>query len=266
MPEIPAARSTLAVLRYLAARNGPVRAATLARDLAHAALVGVPADRRDDGRGLPRALPRGPHLRAQLVRRRDRHAALRGERLGMLARPLLERLVAEVAASDRVPTVAHLAVLGGADVIYAARVQGFRAPDDGLERRRAPARPPDRDRTRDARRPGRRPGAGDLPDPRPAHPAQRRRARDPRRARPAARRDARARLRDRGRRRHGRVRLGGRGGDRPARLPGGRDRPDVPARCDRRGVGGAGERDRSIGGRAHRASGWTSRARTAERA
>ena len=29
MPQIPAARSTLAVLRYLAARNGPVRAATL---------------------------------------------------------------------------------------------------------------------------------------------------------------------------------------------------------------------------------------------
>ena len=55
-------------------------------------------------------------------------SALRSERLGMLARPLLERLVAQIEADDRVPTVAHLAVLGGADVIYAARVQGFRAP------------------------------------------------------------------------------------------------------------------------------------------
>lgn len=33
MPRIPAARNTLAVLRYLAGRSGPVRASTLARDL-----------------------------------------------------------------------------------------------------------------------------------------------------------------------------------------------------------------------------------------
>ena len=33
MPRIPAARNTLAVLRYLAAHSGPVRASTLARDL-----------------------------------------------------------------------------------------------------------------------------------------------------------------------------------------------------------------------------------------
>ncbi|MEZ5189570.1 MAG: IclR family transcriptional regulator C-terminal domain-containing protein [Schumannella sp.] len=51
-------------------------------------------------------------------------ASLRAERLGRLARPLLERLVADAP----VPVVAHLAVLGGSDVIYAGRVQGFRAP------------------------------------------------------------------------------------------------------------------------------------------
>lgn len=124
MPEIPAARNTMAVLRYLASRNGPVRAATLARDL-----------------GLPRSS--AYQLIAVMMQEgflvhypEDRTyglssfvaeigtSALRSERLGMLARPLLERLVAEVDT----PVVAHLAVLGGADVIYAARVQGFRAP------------------------------------------------------------------------------------------------------------------------------------------
>ena len=51
-------------------------------------------------------------------------AATASERIARLARPLLERLV----ASAPVPVVAHLAVLGGGDVVYAGRVQGFRAP------------------------------------------------------------------------------------------------------------------------------------------
>jgi len=51
-------------------------------------------------------------------------ASRRTERLDRLARPLLERLV----GAAPVPVVAHLAVLGGSDVIYAGRVQGFRAP------------------------------------------------------------------------------------------------------------------------------------------
>jgi DNA-binding IclR family transcriptional regulator len=51
-------------------------------------------------------------------------AALQTERLGRLAKPILDRLV----GNTQVPVVAHLAVLGGSDVIYAARVQGFRAP------------------------------------------------------------------------------------------------------------------------------------------
>jgi DNA-binding IclR family transcriptional regulator len=51
-------------------------------------------------------------------------AATASERIARLARPLLERLVASAPA----PVVAHLAVLGGSDVVYAGRVQGFRAP------------------------------------------------------------------------------------------------------------------------------------------
>ncbi len=208
MPQIPAARSTLAVLRYLAARNGPVRAATLARDLAmpRSSAYQLIAVMMDEGFLVHYPEDRTYGLSSFVAEIGT--SALRGERLGMLARPLLERLVAEVAASDSVPTVAHLAVLGGADVIYAARVQGFRAPTTvssvGV---RLPAHLTATGRAH-ARRPARGAGAGDLPDPRPADPPQRRRPGDPRRSRPAARRDARPRLRDRGRRRDRRVRVG----------------------------------------------------------
>ena len=51
-------------------------------------------------------------------------SSVRTERLGRLAVPLLERLVAGAA----LPVVAHLAVLSGPDVMYVARIQGFRAP------------------------------------------------------------------------------------------------------------------------------------------
>ena len=124
MPEIPAARSTLAVLRYLAARNGPVPAATLARDLGipRSSAYQLIAVMRDEGFLVHYPEDRTFGLSSFVAEIGT--AALRSERLGMLARPLLERLVAEVP----LPTVAHLAVLGGADVIYAARVQGFRAP------------------------------------------------------------------------------------------------------------------------------------------
>lgn len=124
MPRMPAARNTLAVLRYLASRSGPVRASTLARDLGMPRssayqLIAVMMDEgfivhypEDEAYGLS-------SLVAEIGT-----ASLRSERLSRLARPLLERLV-ETAAT---PVVAHLAVLGGSDVIYAARVQGFRAP------------------------------------------------------------------------------------------------------------------------------------------
>ena len=48
----------------------------------------------------------------------------RAARIALLAQPLLERLVAR----SRIPVVAHLAALSGSDVIYIAKVQGFRAP------------------------------------------------------------------------------------------------------------------------------------------
>jgi DNA-binding IclR family transcriptional regulator len=51
-------------------------------------------------------------------------SSVRTERLGRLAAPLLERLVATL----ELPAVAHLAVLSGSDVMYVARIQGYRAP------------------------------------------------------------------------------------------------------------------------------------------
>lgn len=124
MPDVPAARHTLAVLRYLASRNGPVRAATLARDLGlpRSSVYQLIAVMRDEGFVVHYPEDRTYGLSSFVAEIGT--SALRSERLGMLARPLLERLVAEAG----VPVVAHLAVLAGADVMYAARVQGFRAP------------------------------------------------------------------------------------------------------------------------------------------
>jgi DNA-binding IclR family transcriptional regulator len=123
-PPVRAARNTLRVLRYLSNRSGPVRASTLARDL-----------------GLPRSsayqLLAAMMDEGFLVHYRDVQAyglssllseigtsSVRTERLGRLGVPLLERLV----AATSVPVVAHLAVLSGPDVMYVARIQGFRAP------------------------------------------------------------------------------------------------------------------------------------------
>ena len=125
MPDtFPAARSALQVLRVLAARGGPLRATTLARELAvpRSSMYQLLAVLRDEGFVVHYPEDRTYGL-SDLVGRLGT-AATASERIARLARPLLERLV----ASAPVPVVAHLAVLGGSDVVYAGRVQGFRAP------------------------------------------------------------------------------------------------------------------------------------------
>ena len=123
-PQLRAARNTLRVLRYLSSRSGPVRASTLARDL------GVPrssayqllAVMMDEG-----FLVHYPEVQAyglSSLLSEIGTSSVRTERLGRMAVPLLERLV----AAAPVPVVAHLAVLSGSDVMYVARIQGFRAP------------------------------------------------------------------------------------------------------------------------------------------
>jgi len=122
--KIPAATNTLAVLKYFATRSGPVRASTLARDvgLPRSSVYQLLAVMMLEGFVVHYPEDRTYGLSALVAQIGT--ASLRSERLGRLARPLMERVVA--AAPD--PVVAHLAVLGGSDVIYAARVQGFRAP------------------------------------------------------------------------------------------------------------------------------------------
>ncbi|CAN5306487.1 IclR family transcriptional regulator [soil metagenome] len=123
-PDIPAARAALGVLRVLAARGGPLRATTLARelDVPRSSMYQLLTVLRDEGFVVHYAEDRTYGL-SDLVAQLG-SAASASERLGRLARPLLERL----AASAPAPVVAHLGVLGGSDVVYAGRVQGFRAP------------------------------------------------------------------------------------------------------------------------------------------
>lgn len=124
MPRIPAARNTLAVLRYLAARSGPVRASTLARDLGmpRSSVYQLVRVMMEEGFVVHYPEDRAYGLSALVVEIGS--ASLQTERLGRLANPLMERLVAEVG----VPVVAHLAVLTGAEVTYVGKVQGARAP------------------------------------------------------------------------------------------------------------------------------------------
>lgn len=124
MPSIPAARHALGILRYLGERAAPARASSIARDLAlprssvyqllrvlmdEGFVIHYPEHRTYGPSTLMGDLGAAPQRAAQLTR---------------LTLPLLERFVPRSPA----PVVAHLAVLSGADVIYLARVQGFRAP------------------------------------------------------------------------------------------------------------------------------------------
>ncbi|EAR25705.1 transcriptional regulator, IclR family protein [marine actinobacterium PHSC20C1] len=124
MPAIPAARNTMAVLRLLASRQGPVRASTLARELelprsSIYQLLAVMADE-----GFVVHYPEDRTYGLSTLVSEIGTSALRSERLSRLATPLMQTL----ANLAPIPVVAHLAVLSGSDVSYAARVQGSRAP------------------------------------------------------------------------------------------------------------------------------------------
>jgi DNA-binding IclR family transcriptional regulator len=124
MPDIPAARNTLRALTYLSRRGGPVRASTLARDLglprsSAYQLIAVMMDE-----GFLVHYPEDHAYGLSTMLSEIGTSSLRTTRLGRLAQPLLDRLVADAP----VPVVAHLSVLSGADVMYVSRVQGFRAP------------------------------------------------------------------------------------------------------------------------------------------
>lgn len=124
VPRMPAARSALRVLVLLAEQAGPVRAATIAREL------GMPRSSayqllqvmRDEGFLVhyPELGAWGPSARVERIGSRVAAAT----RLERLAQPVLDRLVAEAP----LPATGHLAVLAGRDVAYAGRGAGPRSP------------------------------------------------------------------------------------------------------------------------------------------
>jgi DNA-binding IclR family transcriptional regulator len=124
VPDIPAARSALRVLTYLARRGGPVRASTISRDLElpRSSVYQLITVMRDEGFLVH--YPEDQAYGLSTLLSEIGTSSLRTTRIGRLAQPLLERLVADAA----VPVVAHLAVLSGSDVMYVSKVQGFRAP------------------------------------------------------------------------------------------------------------------------------------------
>lgn len=124
MTDVPAARNTLRMLSYLARRSGPVRASTIARDLdlPRSSTYQLIRVMLDEGFLVHFPEDRAYGLSSMLAEIGS--SVLQTARLGRLAAPLLEKLVAEAG----VPVVAHLGVLSLSDVMYVSRVQGFRAP------------------------------------------------------------------------------------------------------------------------------------------
>lgn len=124
MPEVPAARNALRVLRLLAGRTAPAPAATLARELGipRSSLYQLARAMMDEGFIVHYPEERAYGLSSLVVEIGS--ASLATERLQRMAHPLLERLV----GASTVPCVAHLAVLTGAEVTYIDRVSAPRAP------------------------------------------------------------------------------------------------------------------------------------------
>ncbi len=124
MTTVPAARSTLRVIRYLAGHSGPVRAATMARDLGlpRSSLYHLLRVLQDEGFVVHSPEHQGFALAPLLGEIGS--SVLASNALARLAGPVLERLVAET----RLPVVAHLGVLQHADVVYASKVAAARAP------------------------------------------------------------------------------------------------------------------------------------------
>jgi DNA-binding IclR family transcriptional regulator len=124
MSEVPAARHTLRIIRYLAGHSGPVRASTVSRDLGlpRSTVYHLLTVMRDEG-FLLHSPENQAYVLSPLVADIG-SSVLRSNSLGQLARPILERLVAETG----LPIVAHLGVLQHADVVYASKVSAARAP------------------------------------------------------------------------------------------------------------------------------------------
>lgn len=121
---MPAARHALRVLVLMSEQPGPVRAATIARELGtpRSSTFQLLQVMRDEGFLVhyPELGAWGPSSRVEQLGSRVAAAT----RLERLAQPILDRLV----RSAPIPATSHLAVLAGADVAYAGRGQARRSP------------------------------------------------------------------------------------------------------------------------------------------
>lgn len=120
----PAAQSTLRIIRYLAGHSGPVRAATISRDLdlPRSSLYHLLNVMQREGFVVHSPEHQGFALTPLLGEIGS--SVLASNALARLGTPLLERLVAET----KLPVVAHLGVLQHSDVVYASKVAAARAP------------------------------------------------------------------------------------------------------------------------------------------
>jgi DNA-binding IclR family transcriptional regulator len=121
---VPAARNTLRIIRYLAGHSGPVRAATISRDLGFPRSSTYHLLRVMQDEGFIVHSPEHQGFTLAPLLGEIGSSVLASNALARLAGPLLDRLVAET----KLPVVAHLGVLQHADVVYASKIAAARAP------------------------------------------------------------------------------------------------------------------------------------------
>lgn len=124
MSTVPAASYALRIVKYLASHSGPVRASAISRDLGipRSTMYHLMRVMQDEGFLLHSPENQAYGLSPLLAEIGS--AVLSSNSLGQMARPILERLVAET----KLPIIAHLGVLDHANVVYASKVSAARAP------------------------------------------------------------------------------------------------------------------------------------------
>jgi len=121
---VPAARDVLRIIKYLAGHSGPVRAATITRDLELPRSTTYHLLKVLQGEGFLLHSPETQSYVLGPLISDIGSSVLSANTLARFAGPLLERLVSET----RMPVVAHLGVLNHSDVVYASKVSASRAP------------------------------------------------------------------------------------------------------------------------------------------
>jgi DNA-binding IclR family transcriptional regulator len=124
MTSVPAARDVLRIVKYLASHSGPVRAATITRDLELPRSTTYHLLRVLQDEGFLLHSPENQSYVLSPLISDIGSSVLGANALARFAQPVLERLVAET----RMPVVAHLGVLNHSDVVYASKVSASRAP------------------------------------------------------------------------------------------------------------------------------------------